>query len=144
MLLAHGLCSSCIFSLANITYESIGSRRIYITKGIAALFPSLTFWWFALSACNMAAPPSINLGAEVVLITRVISSSIVNFIPIFIIAFLAAAYSLFLYTSTQHGSPASFNNPLSLFYPRNYTICMAHFLPLLLLVFKADLLCFWL
>ena len=143
MLLAHGLCSSCIFSLANITYETISSRRIYITKGIAALFPSLSFWWFALSACNIAAPPSINLGAEIILISGTISTSSINLIPLSLIAFLAAAYSLFLYTSTQHGTPASFNNPLSLFCPRNYTICMAHFLPLILLVFKADLVTSW-
>ena len=49
ILIAHGLCSSCIFSLANITYETVSSRSIYATKGIIALFPSLSFWWFCFS-----------------------------------------------------------------------------------------------
>uniref|UniRef100_A0AAU6QH76 NADH-ubiquinone oxidoreductase chain 4 n=1 Tax=Prionospio sp. 7 MH-2023 TaxID=3059275 RepID=A0AAU6QH76_9ANNE len=143
MLIAHGLCSSCMFSLANMTYETIGSRGMYITKGMMTFFPSLTFWWFCFSACNMAAPPSLNLGAEILLISSSISSSFVNIMPLAIMAFMAAAYSLFLYTSTQHGAPATFNNPLSLFVPRNYTICLGHFIPLILLMLKADLVTTW-
>lgn len=143
ILIAHGLCSSCIFSLANITYETISSRGIYITKGIITFFPSLTFWWFCFSACNIAAPPSINLGAEILLISRSISSSIFNILPLSIIAFMAAAYSLYLYTTTQHGAPPVFHNPLTLFTPRNYTICFAHFTPLIVIILKADLVTAW-
>lgn len=144
ILIAHGLCSSCIFSLANITYETVGSRGIYITKGIITFFPSITFWWFCFAACNMAAPPSINLGAEILLISRSISSSFINILPLSIIAFIAAAYSLYLYTRTQHGSPATFHNPLSLFTPRNYTICLAHFTPIILFIFKTEIVTCWL
>ena len=144
ILIAHGLCSSCMFSLANITYETISSRSIFITKGLINLFPSLTFWWFCFAACNMAAPPSINLGAEILLISRTISFSSFNSIPLSLIVFIAAAYSLFLYTSTQHGSSPHFQNPLSLLTPRNYTIAFAHFTPLLFIVLKRDLVIFWL
>lgn len=144
ILIAHGLCSSCLFSLANITYETINSRGIYITKGIITLFPSLTFWWFCFSACNIAAPPSINLGAEILLISSSVAVSALNILPLAIIAFIAAAYSLFLYTSTQHGRPSNFNNPLSLFTPRNYTISFTHFIPLIFLILKPEILTLWL
>ena len=144
ILIAHGLCSSCIFSLANISYETTQSRRIYITKGLLALFPSITFWWFCFAACNIAAPPSLNLAREILLITRVLSYSIISSFPLAIIAFMAAAYSLLLYTSTQHGTPPSFQHPLSLFTPRNYSISLIHFFPLITLISKIDFISFWL
>lgn len=144
ILLAHGLCSSCLFSLANMTYETVGSRRIYISRGLISLFPSLAFWWFCFAACNIAAPPSINLTAEILLISSSIFLSNVNFLPLAFIIFLAAAYSLYLYTSTQHGKPSSFSSPLALFAPRLYTICVSHFLPLIFLTLKRDLVSRWL
>lgn len=144
ILIAHGLCSSCMFAMANITYETIGSRGIYITKGIITLFPAITFWWFCFSACNIAAPPSINLAAEIILISSAISISNFRVLPLSIIAFIAAAYSLFLYTSTQHGPTAPFQNPLSLFIPRNYSICLLHFIPLILFIRKIEFIISWL
>uniref|UniRef100_A0AAU6QH14 NADH-ubiquinone oxidoreductase chain 4 n=1 Tax=Prionospio sp. 5 MH-2023 TaxID=3059273 RepID=A0AAU6QH14_9ANNE len=143
MLIAHGLCSSCMFSLANMTYETVSSRGMYITKGMMTFFPSLTFWWFCFSACNMAAPPSMNLGGEILLISSSISTSAFNIFPLSIMAFMAAAYSLYLYTSTQHGAPSVFHNPLTLFTPRNYTICLAHLTPLILIILKMDLVTAW-
>lgn len=144
MLLAHGLCSSCMFSLANMTYETISSRRIFITKGLINLFPSLCFWWFCFSACNIAAPPSLNLGAEILLISSSISFSFMCAVPLFFIVFIAAAYSLFLYTSTQHGFTPNFQNTLSLLISRNYTINVAHFIPLIFLIIKSDFVLSWL
>lgn len=144
LLIAHGLCSSCIFALANITYETTSSRRIYVTKGIINLFPALCFWWFCLSACNIAAPPSINLAAEILLISRSVSFSWLNIFPLAFIIFIAAAYSLLLFTSTQHGPTPRFSNPINLLTPRNYTICFAHFIPLLFIILKPDVVSTWL
>uniref|UniRef100_A0AAU6QGN6 NADH-ubiquinone oxidoreductase chain 4 n=1 Tax=Prionospio sp. 2 MH-2023 TaxID=3059270 RepID=A0AAU6QGN6_9ANNE len=143
MLIAHGLCSSCMFSLANMTYETINSRGMYITKGLMTFFPAMTFWWFCFSASNMAAPPSLNLGAEILLISSSMSISSYNIFPLSCMAFMAAAYSLFLYTTTQHGSVPSFQNPLSLFSPRNYSICLIHFMPLILLITKVEFVTSW-
>lgn len=42
MALAHGVCSPCIFSLANYTYRITGSRRILLCKGILKRSPSLS------------------------------------------------------------------------------------------------------
>lgn len=143
ILIAHGLCSSCIFSLANIRYETTQSRSIYITKGLLRLFPSITFWWFCFSACNIAAPPSLNLAREILLISRALSYSTLTFLPLAFIAFIAAAYSLLLYTSTQHGTPPSFQHPLNLFIPRNYSICLVHLFPLITLISKIDIISSW-
>ena len=144
ILIAHGLCSSCLFALANITYETTHSRSIYITKGIISFFPFITFWWFCFSACNMAAPPSLNLAAEILLIGSALSYNIITSIPLATISFMAATYSLILYTASQHGTAPSFTNRLNIFSPRNYTVRLIHAAPLLLFSTKLDIVALWL
>jgi NADH:ubiquinone oxidoreductase subunit H len=46
--------------------------RLIISRGLLNLIPSITFWWFILSACNIAAPPSLNLLGEIRLLNRLI------------------------------------------------------------------------
>nr|QJD22451.1 NADH dehydrogenase subunit 4 [Haustorioides koreanus] len=104
LMVAHGLCSSGLFSLANMAYERSNSRSMLINKGLLNLSPSLTFWWFLLLAANMAAPPSINLSGEIFLLVGLIcwnSSTIMALAPL---SFFSAAYTLYLYSTTQHGS----------------------------------------
>jgi NADH-ubiquinone oxidoreductase chain 4 len=66
---------SGLFCLANISYERLCSRRLLISRGLLNLIPSIYFWWFILSACNIAAPPSLNLLGEIRLLNRLISWS---------------------------------------------------------------------
>jgi NADH-ubiquinone oxidoreductase chain 4 len=47
----------------------------YLNKGIINLVPSLSFFWFLLVSCNMAAPPSLNLLGEIILINSPLSNS---------------------------------------------------------------------
>lgn len=143
MILAHGLCSSGLFSLANINYETTQTRRIFITKGLMRFFPGMCFWWFLFSCGNMAAPPFINLLGEIIIIVSVLSYSFYRSILLASLRFLAAAYSLFLFTSTQYGVVSSFCNPFLLFFSRNYSICLFHLSPLLLFVLKSDLVSLW-
>jgi NADH-ubiquinone oxidoreductase chain 4 len=42
LMVAHGLCSSGLFCLANITYERLGSRSLLINRGLLHLMPSLS------------------------------------------------------------------------------------------------------
>jgi len=42
MMVAHGLCSSSLFALANINYEVGHTRRLYIVKGFISLYPRIT------------------------------------------------------------------------------------------------------
>lgn len=143
LIIAHGLCSSALFALANITYESTHTRRIYLTKGLLALFPALTLWWFLIAAGNIAAPPTINLLREIILLTRSLFLSIYTALSLGIIRFLAAAYSLFLYTSSQHGRTPTFINSLILNTPRNHTIILLHAAPLFILITKSDIVTAW-
>lgn len=144
LIIAHGLCSSGLFAIANITYESTQTRSMLITKGLIRLFPIITFWWFILSASNIGAPPSLNLLGEIILIASITAFSFWS-TPLLILArFLAAAYSLFLFSSTQHGSTPGFSSPLSIFIPRNFTISFIHSAPLFIFILNPEIITNWL
>lgn len=143
IIIAHGLCSSGLFSLANINYETTQTRSIFITKGLIRFFPAMCFWWFLFCCGNMAAPPFMNLLGEIIIITRILSYSFLRRLLLGGLRFFAAAYSLFLFTSTQYGPASSFCNPFLLFFSRNYSICLFHLAPLLLFVLKRDLVSLW-
>lgn len=57
LIISHGLCSSGIFCLANINYERLHSRSLYINRGMINFIPSMRLWWFLLLSSNIAAPP---------------------------------------------------------------------------------------
>jgi NADH-ubiquinone oxidoreductase chain 4 len=44
LIIAHGLCSSGLFCLANIIYERLGRRRLIINKGLINFLPRFSFW----------------------------------------------------------------------------------------------------
>lgn len=44
VIVGHGLCSSGLFCLANIVYERLGRRRLYISKGLLNFMPRMGLW----------------------------------------------------------------------------------------------------
>nr|YP_008965289.1 NADH dehydrogenase subunit 4 [Marphysa sanguinea]AHC01840.1 NADH dehydrogenase subunit 4 [Marphysa sanguinea] len=139
MMIAHGLSSSALFAIANMTYESTNTRSLYITKGLAMISPYMALWWFLLSAANMAAPPSINLFSEIILIMSILSFSPFTWFALASLTFLSAAYSLYLYTSSQHGPFPSFLNPLNTSFSNNYSSILFHLIPIIMLISKPDM-----
>nr|APX40104.1 NADH dehydrogenase subunit 4 [Lachnaia gallaeca] len=138
LMLGHGLCSSGLFCLANISYERANSRSLYLNKGMINLLPSFSFWWFMLLACNMAAPPSLNLAGELSLINSLVSYSSLTMLAMMLLSFFSAAYSLYLYAFTQHGAASA---GLYSFYTgslREYLLIFLHWLPLNFLILKGD------
>lgn len=144
IILAHGICSSALFSLANITYEKTNTRRAILTKGLILIAPTIRIWWFIFTAANIAAPPFINLLREIILISSLIAISPLFIIPISLLRFFATAYSLHLYTLAQHGHLPRFINPSSPYSELNLINNTIHFIPLLILIIKADLIVTWL
>lgn len=144
LIIAHGLCSSGLFSLANITYERLGSRRLIINKGLLNFMPRLSLWWFLLCSGNIAAPPTLNLLGEIRLLNRIINWSWVSIILLSLLSFFGAAYSLFLYSFSQQGKLYSALYSFSINYVREYLILFLHWFPLNLLILKSDLCLLWL
>nr|YP_010954701.1 NADH dehydrogenase subunit 4 [Dorcus hopei]WMW30086.1 NADH dehydrogenase subunit 4 [Dorcus hopei] len=143
MMVAHGLCSSGLFCLANISYERLGSRSFYLNKGLINIMPSMSLWWFLLSSSNMAAPPSLNLLGEIMLINSLISWSFFCMIFLSLISFFSAAYSLFLYAYSQHGKLFSSLYSFSMGSVREYLLLFLHWFPLNVLIMKGEFLVLW-
>nr|APX39282.1 NADH dehydrogenase subunit 4 [Psylliodes gougeleti] len=143
MMLAHGLCSSGLFCLSNLMYERTLSRSLYLNKGLLNLMPSISLYWFLLLSSNMAAPPSMNLLSEIMLINSLISYSYLNMLWLSLLSFFSAAYSLFLYSYSQHGKFYSglytYMNGVS----REYLLLLLHWFPLNLLFMKMELFIQW-
>nr|ALO76238.1 NADH deshydrogenase subunit 4 [Agriotes ustulatus] len=138
MMIAHGLCSSGLFCLANITYERLGSRSLFLNKGLINLMPSMSLWWFLLSSSNMAAPPSFNLLGEVMLINSLVSWGLLTIIFVMLVSFFSACYTLYLYSYSQHGKLYLGSYSFSLGFVREYLLLFLHWMPLNLLFIKSD------
>nr|ADL59783.2 NADH dehydrogenase subunit 4 [Meloidae sp. MT-2010] len=144
MMIAHGLCSSGLFCLANLNYERVLSRSLYLNKGMINLIPSLSLWWFLFSSSNMAAPPSLNLMGEIMLINSVLFYDYLNMSVLMMISFLSAVYSLYLYAFSQHGKVYSGLYSFSSGNFREYLLLLLHWMPLNVLILKGELMCLWL
>nr|YP_007026311.1 NADH dehydrogenase subunit 4 [Lucilia porphyrina]AFV08579.1 NADH dehydrogenase subunit 4 [Lucilia porphyrina] len=144
LMIAHGLCSSGLFCLANISYERTGSRSLLINKGMLNFMPSMALWWFLLSSANMAAPPTLNLLGEISLINSIVSWSWVSMFMLSLLSFFSAAYTLYLYAYSQHGKIFSGMYSFSGGSVREFLLLFLHWFPLNLLILKGDMCMLWL
>nr|YP_009725906.1 NADH dehydrogenase subunit 4 [Dianemobius furumagiensis]QHQ73103.1 NADH dehydrogenase subunit 4 [Dianemobius furumagiensis] len=144
MMISHGLCSSGLFCLSNICYERTGSRSMYINKGMLTLMPSMSLWWFLLCSSNMAAPPSLNLMAEMGLFMSLISWNLINGVWLGLMSFLSAGYSLYLYSYSQHGKLYSGVYSFSGGMLSEYMLMLFHWIPLNILVLFSEYFYLWL
>lgn len=126
MIIAHGLCSSGLFCLANLAYEHISRRSLLINKGLLRIIPRLALWWFFLCSSNIAAPPTLNLLGEIGLLNRIISWRRLTFIILIFLSFFRAAYRLYLYSFSQHGLIYSLLYSYSRNLRREYLLLFLH------------------
>nr|AWB99637.1 NADH dehydrogenase subunit 4 [Anopheles darlingi] len=143
LMIAHGLCSSGLFCLANISYERMGSRSLLINKGLLNFMPTLSLWWFLLCSGNMAAPPTLNLLGEISLLNSIVGWSWITMIMLTFLSFFSAAYSLYLFAYSQHGKIYSGIHFFSVGSVREFSLLMLHWLPLNLLILKSSFCMLW-
>ena len=103
IIIRHGLCSSGMFSCANIFYERSHSRIIIINKNNLNYFPRISVFWFILCIANFGGPFTYNLLSEILLIIGLSYINYINLFFILFISFFSAAYRLILYSNTQQG-----------------------------------------
>nr|AMP43802.1 NADH dehydrogenase subunit 4 [Satanas sp. KW-2016] len=144
LMIGHGLCSSGLFCLANISYERTGSRSLLINSGLLNFMPSMALWWFLLSSSNMAAPPTLNLLGEIVLLNSIVSWSWLSMFMLSLISFFSASYTLYMYSYSQHGKSSSLIYSSMLGFSREYLLLVLHWLPLNLLIMSGGVSIFWL
>nr|YP_010535488.1 NADH dehydrogenase subunit 4 [Alectorobius atacamensis]UYB78192.1 NADH dehydrogenase subunit 4 [Alectorobius atacamensis] len=140
IMLGHGLCSSGLFCLANMFYERFYTRSMILLKGMGIMFPYISLWWFLFMGINMAMPPSMNLGGEIMLIGSLIKWSFLVIIPLGMMMFLSASYSLYMYSYLNHGSGWVVYSVKVMNF-REIFLMLLHFLPLVLWIMKMELFC---
>lgn len=144
IIIGHGLCSSGLFCLANISYERTLRRSLYLNKGILNLVPRLSLIWFLMVCSNIAAPPSLNLLGEIFLINRIIIYRKINIIFLALTSFFSAAYSLYLYGFRQHG--IIYNGTINFYicYLREFLLLFLHWIPLNLIILMYNIILYYL
>merc|ERR1711902_224598 len=128
IIVAHGLCSSGIFSCANMIYERTHSRIIIINKSNLNYFPRLSI----LCIANFGGPFTYNLLGEVILIIRL--RNINYYFLIFIFSFFSAAYRIILYSNLQQGVNNNLIFSINSFIIREMIILISHLWPLLIIL----------
>nr|WID87910.1 NADH dehydrogenase subunit 4 [Physella acuta]WID87923.1 NADH dehydrogenase subunit 4 [Physella acuta]WJL98015.1 NADH dehydrogenase subunit 4 [Physella acuta]WJL98028.1 NADH dehydrogenase subunit 4 [Physella acuta]WJL98041.1 NADH dehydrogenase subunit 4 [Physella acuta] len=138
---AHAFSSSALFCLAYYSYEKISSRSMMYMKGYLTMFPILSLLWFIFTCINMAAPPSLNLIGEMLIIPMLSNLGVYFMVTMGLCIFLSACYNMFLYTAVNHGKGSEFiigGNQVS---NNQMLVLLMHLSPLLLLL-KMNLFCF--
>jgi len=138
IILAHGVCSSGIFSCANIIYERSHSRRIILNKANLNLFPMISSFWFLLCMANFGGPFTLNLLGEILLIINLRSVNFVLLILVLLISFFSATYRIILYSNLQQGINNNLIFNMSNFVLREQLILFAHIWPLLFLLLSSN------
>nr|QJD22106.1 NADH dehydrogenase subunit 4 [Amblyomma testudinarium] len=142
LMIGHGLCSSGLFCMANLIYERMNTRSMILIKGTKSIFPSLTLWWFLFSIINMAAPLTMNLFGEFLLMMSILKLSILFFLPIMLLIFLSACYSLYLYSYINHGQGWILWSS-SMINLREYNLLFLHIFPSIFWIMKIAMFCKW-
>nr|QRK27393.1 NADH dehydrogenase subunit 4 [Chasmagnathus convexus] len=139
VMVGHGLCSSGLFCLANMVYERVGSRSLLVSKGLLNFMPSMGLWWFLFSVGNMAAPPTLNLFGEINLIISLMSWSMLTILGLMFLSFFSAAYTLYMYSLSQHGIFLNSLYSCSSGKVREYLVLFLHWFPLNVLILNLSL-----
>jgi NADH-ubiquinone oxidoreductase chain 4 len=104
LILAHGVRSSAIFLISFYLYQINYSRRLLITKGLLIRSGLISLFWFLILMINIAAPPTLNLLAEILVITRRIYQNKFNFLIFILIIVVGTVYSLIIFSSSIQGN----------------------------------------
>ena len=139
IMLAHGVCSSGIFSCANIIYERSHSRRIILNKAKLNLFPAISSFWFLLCMANFGGPFTYNLLGEILLIINLNSIRSLILLFVLVISFFSATYRIILYSNLQQGINNNLIYNISNFSFRELLVLIAHTWPLLVLLFSSTI-----
>lgn len=131
---AHAFSSSALFCLAYYTYEKISSRSLLYIKGFLSLFPILSIIWFLFTCINIAAPPTLNLLGEIIIIP-VLSEIRIGMLGVIGVGiFLSAVYNIMLYLNVNHGKPSEYMLGANQLSRNQLLVLVIHLVPLLFIL----------
>ena len=107
IVVAHGVCSPIIFSLAFLVYNSSHTRLISRNKGTLAT-PIISFFLFTILAINIGVPPRLNLWSEVIIFVSLLAVISYSSFFLLVMAFLGVIYNLFMYISLSQSKESDY------------------------------------
>nr|WRK19246.1 NADH dehydrogenase subunit 4 [Benthodytes sp. Gxx-2023] len=134
LMIAHGLVSSCLFSLANTFYERSNTRNISISRGLKLMTSLIPIWWLISCAANLGLPPLPNLIGELFILSSIISWSIYLAPILGLTTVITATYSLIIYQSTNSNNIINNNLNFLEISPREHFLIIFHLFPLIPLI----------
>ena len=134
LMIAHGLVSSALFSLAKTIYERRGTRTLAITRGLKSILPLRTLWWLLMCTAKLGLPPSPKLIGEILILSSLISWSIWLFPIVGFATVFGAIYSLMIFQLSQQGVPTRKIKKIPISFSREHLLASLHVLPLILII----------
>ena len=131
IMISHGFCSSGLFCLANLIYEKLKRRSLFLCGGIINVNPTMCLWWFLFCIANIGAPPFVNLIREVILFCSMYLYRRWFVLVILLMVFLGGLYNLVMFVNTQHGGIIGFINTRFVNVCREYLLLLLQFYPML-------------
>lgn len=138
IILGHGLASSGLFRIVNIYYERLGRRSFFINRGLIIVLPSFSLLIFLLVASNIAAPPTINLLSEILLIGGIIRFDLYILLIFPLGSFIGAVFSLFIFSYSQHGKLYNMSYSVSSITIRETHVLTLHIIPVNFLILSSS------
>nr|AUJ21387.1 NADH dehydrogenase subunit 4 [Tetragnatha puella] len=136
MMIAHGISSSALFFLVNLTYTKFHTRNITSLKSNFSSNPNLTFWWFMFVMTNISAPPSINLAAELMMFMGLIKWHIISSIIIFFSMMSTTIFCILMFLMLNHGQTMmNFSNHDS---PKFFLSLSIHMMFIIFIIMKLE------
>lgn len=136
IIIGHGLSSSGLFSIVNIYYERLGRRSFFINKGLLLILPIFSFCIFILAAANIAAPPTINLLSEILLIGRILRYDYFILLVFPLGSFIGAVFTLYIYSYRQHGRVFNLIYGVIIIKFRELHVLIIHIIPVNLIIIR--------
>nr|WMC21003.1 NADH dehydrogenase subunit 4 [Abraliopsis sp. 2 FFA-2023] len=138
MMVSHGFCSSGLFCLANLMYEKLKSRSLFLCGGMINVNSIMSLWWFLFCIANMGAPPYVNLISEIMLFCAIYLYSSWFISVILIMVFMGGLYNLMMFISTQHGGVMNFLNSSMSNSCSEHLLMLLHFYPMLFFILNVN------
>nr|YP_010735479.1 NADH dehydrogenase subunit 4 [Deroceras laeve]WEI33070.1 NADH dehydrogenase subunit 4 [Deroceras laeve] len=134
IMVAHGFTSPALFYLAYISYLKSSSRSLLHSGGLLVFFPLLSLMWFLGLSVNMAAPPTLNLVGELMMMPIMwMLGWCVAFIMMVLMLF-SAIYNMYLYVLSNHGGQNNLIISGNQMKSSEYLGLFLHMIPLMLLL----------
>uniref|UniRef100_A0AAU6PX41 NADH-ubiquinone oxidoreductase chain 4 n=1 Tax=Ophiotreta sp. TaxID=3135526 RepID=A0AAU6PX41_9ECHI len=134
MMIAHGIVSSALFSVANLYYERISTRTLSISHGIKSSILLLPLLWLFFSCANLGLPPLPNCIAEILIFTSILNFNIINLTTIIISLIITSIFSLSIYQHLNSGNAPNWNHTNININEREYILMIFHLFPILALI----------